>query len=169
MYIAEESPTQLIIKSKRGMMAIAMTLFVIFSLFTVVMIFMYGLQMLAMDFTWWRLLGYLVWQPLSIALVVVGIMFWNNAMRGLEVTFDRQAESVTIRQPKILRMKEQHHSIYSIQRMEMEHIPEARMFAVYIVTKASEKIPIGSVSHFDEEATRDLVKQVRLYLNHRPA
>jgi len=164
MDIIEHTSTRLVIRSKRGMMAVVTTLFVIFSAFTVVMIFGFGIQMLTTNFAWWRLLGYLVWQPLSIALVVVGIMFWNNAMRGLTLTFDRDAEEVTIRQPKLLRMREYTHPIYSISRMEMELMPQARVFAVYLTTKSGEQLPIASISHFDEEHMRDIIKQVRDFL-----
>ncbi|GEM_PF-6368068 len=164
MNIIEHTEARLVIRSKRGMMAVTMTLFVLFSILTAFMIFAYGLQMLSSNFAWWRLLGYLIWQPLSIALVFVGIMFWNNAMRGLTLTFDREAEQVTIRKPKFLRMKEQTHPIYSISRMEMELMPEERIFAIYLVTKSGEQIAITSASHFDEEPTRHIIKEIRNFL-----
>lgn len=169
MYIVENTATQLIIQSKRGIMAVAMTVFVLFSIFTAVMIFFFGLQMLNTNFTWWRLLGYFVWQPLSIMLIVVGVMFWNNAVRGLKLIFDYQSETVTIRQPKFLRMQEHQYSIYSIERMDMELMPEGRVFSVYLVTKAGTHLPLVSISQFDEEPIRQLIKTVRVFLNHEVA
>lgn len=162
--IIEQTSQRLIIQSKRGMMAVAMTIFVMFSIFTMLMIFGFGVQMLTTNFAWWRLLGYCVWQPLSIALVVVGVMFWNNAMRGLILIFDRDTEQVMIRKPRLLRMQENTYPIYSISRMEMEHIPQAHVFAVYLITKSGEQIAITSASQFEEEPMREIVKVVREFL-----
>ena len=164
IHIIEQTPTRLVIRSKRGIMAISMTFFVLFSLFTMGMIFVYGIQMLISNFAWWRLLAYLVWQPLSIALVIIGILFWNTSMRGLTLTFDRTAEQVTIRKPR-LRMQNHSYPIYSIRRMDMERVPEAQVFTVYLVTQSGEHLTIASVSQFDEKPIRDIAKSVRDFLH----
>jgi hypothetical protein len=165
IHITEQTPTLLIIRSKRGVMAIGMTLFVLFSIFTMGMIFVYGIPMLINNFAWWRLLAYLVWQPLSIALVVVGILLWNTSMRGLTLTFDRTTEQVTLRKPRLLRMQSHSYPIYSIRRMEMERVPQAQVFTVYLVTQSGEHLTIATVSQFDEKPTRDMIKSVRDFLH----
>jgi hypothetical protein len=102
---------------------------------------------------------------------VFGVVFsWLGAqtaitvLRGTTCTFDRTTEQVTVTTPERLHLRQDHHSIYGVSHAYAEHNDDLHTFALYLVLRSGERIPLGTCQEFEQDEVETIVKTVRAFL-----
>lgn len=164
MQIVERTSHRLVLLHRQRLLGFVLALFTLLCAATTGMIVVFGLHGLVLHFEAWRLLTLIGWGALGCLLTGLGAAAWAAPGRGLTCTFDREAAIVTIRQPALLRMQEQQHSIYGVLYLDFQQNAEGRSVAVYVVLRSGQRIPLGSVPHYESENIRHIAKTVREFL-----
>lgn len=164
MQIIEHTSTRLVLRYRRRLMAVFVALFTLMSAVIVVMLFFQGAAMLSSNFALWRLVAWIGWLGLGSLFVGLGVISWVNTARGTLCIFDKQAETVTVRRPRWLRMVEVIHSIYGVSHFDFQQNDEVRAVAVYMVLRSGETILLASVPTYDADLVYDVTRQARAFL-----
>lgn len=165
MEIIESTSQKLVIRFRRGLMAVVVAIFTILSIFVVLNLLVQGVMMLSQRYETWRVIALISWMALGLSMVGLGVTSWLNLARGATCTFDKVQEIVTIRQPRLFRMSEVTHSIYSVSHLDLLKNEETKSFAILLVLRSGERIPLATMSIYEEANLRGLIHEVRGFLH----
>ncbi|MFQ3646010.1 MAG: hypothetical protein SNJ54_09350 [Anaerolineae bacterium] len=164
MRLLEQTPTRLTLGQNRPVLALSM-------------VAMLGLSVLLLFNLLWQTaqrgelftpaqwVGLVIWAGLALGLIAFSAWTLNVGLRGTRLIFDRDTQTVTLRRPFRLGLREQRFSIYAVSGLELIHNAELKIYALVLILRSGEKLPLATGSPYAEEQLRRLVKLVREFLN----
>lgn len=170
MRLLEHTPTRLTLGQQRPVSAAAMAVTLLLSVLLLINLTVQAAQRADL-FTGAQWVGYFVWAGLALGLIGVSAWTLNAGLRGVRLTFDRSAQTVTLRRAHRMGLREQVFPIFAVSGLEVTHHSELRLFALVMLLRSGEKVPLATASPYAEAELRALVKIVRDFLNqpYRPA
>ncbi|XWX03036.1 hypothetical protein VZO05_11030 [Aggregatilineales bacterium SYSU G02658] len=164
MRLLEQTPTRLTLGQNRPVLAAAMLAMLALSVLMLVNLLVQTAQR-ADVFTGAQWVGLVIWAGLALGLIGFSVWTLNVGLRGTRLTFDRDAQTVTLRRPFRLGLREQRFAIYAVSGLELIHNAEFKVYALVLLLRSGERLPLVTVSPYAEADVRRLVKRVREFLN----
>ena len=167
MQILEQTPTRMVIRQRHQIMGFAVAIFILFSLLSLILLLWQGVNIFFTpdyEFQFWQILSFWIWIAFSVSFVGLGILIFNNMIRGTICILDRITEKVSIERPRWIRISKQEFPIYAVSHWTLQKLPEARSIAIFIVLRSGEQIPFVSVPSYEEENAQTLIREVRAFL-----
>jgi hypothetical protein len=164
MRLLEHTPTRLTLGLNRPVLAAAMAIMLLLSVLLLVNLTVQTAQRADL-FTGAQWVGYFTWAGLALGLVGVSAWTLNAGLRGVRLTFDRSTQTVTLRRAYRMGLREQVFPIFAVSGLEVTHHHELKLFALVMLLRSGEKVPLATGSPYAEADLRALVKIVRDFLN----
>ncbi len=167
LQIVEQTPVRLVLQDRRPRAAIAAGAVAVLSGLMVISLSLLGVQRLIgtnVDYPLVRGFGLIVFLLFALALALIGGMATLSFAHGISCVFDRENEAFVIRRINLFRPQEIRHSIYGIERLDIERNDEVRAFGLFIVLKSGERVPMAAISMLDEDHMQHLAQQIRAFL-----
>lgn len=111
-----------------------------------------------------RIPALLVFVLAGAGFVAFSLFLLLNVSRGVRVTFDRHAETVTIESARALRRHAETHSIYAVSHVRTERNDEIRAYALILVLRSGAQIPLATLPQHEQNHLESLVATVRGFL-----
>ncbi len=92
----------------------------------------------------------------DVALVGVALFFLLNLSRKVRITFDRESETVVVRQ--------QSFSLYSVSHIRVEGNDEIGVYALYLVLRMGQQVPLATLPYHEQVHMERLVAEVKAFL-----
>lgn len=159
MKVLEQTPTRLVLRSHRPVMAATIVLFIALSGLAVLNLLLQSSRRLSV-LDPFQVLALVLWLSLGLAMLVFAWLAWQSLGRGRVVIFDLEQQQMTLISPQGWRRQMRHIPLPALKRVEVEHNPEVRVYAAFLVLQSGERIALTSFSPFDEEKARALAKQI---------
>lgn len=121
------------------------------------------------DLYWMRLAGLAVVFAFGVGFAWLAAQTALTTLRGTTCTFDRGAATVTVHGPDGWRARHQQHSLYGVSHAHVEHNAELDTFALYLVLRSGERIPLGVCHAFQRAEVETTVQTIRAFLRGRSA
>lgn len=164
MRLIEHTPNRLTLGQQRPLLAAAMLAMLGLSLLLVLNLATQTAQRADL-FTGWQWIGLVVWGGLALGLVAFSVWTLNAGLRGTRLTFDRDAQTVTLRRHHQLGLRVQEYPIFAVSGLELVHNTELNIYALVLLLRSGQKVPLATASPYAEAELRRLVKLVREFLN----
>jgi hypothetical protein len=113
---------------------------------------------------WVRMLGLLIFFVFGVVLAWVVGQTAVQVLQGTTCTFDRLAETVTVRRAGWPRQPPQQMSIYGVSHAHIEHNLELKTLAVLLVLRSGERIPLGVLQAFEQSQAEAILQAVKAFL-----
>jgi hypothetical protein len=165
--ITEHTETRLVLRDRRrGFRALAAA-FTMVSACSVSLLAYNGYQSLILNSSRLdaaRIAVLMLFLTIGMLFVGAGLFVIANMSRDIVITLDRDAETVSVSGPRLLRPIMFQHSIYAVLQMRVEENPEMRAYGLYLVLRSGEQIPLTVVPVYAREHVDQLVYAVRGFL-----
>jgi hypothetical protein len=172
MQILENQPDRLTLRNRSMLFGVMFAVGALLWLFVVMGTAVSGTVRVATqtpppDLIGWRLFGLAVVFVFGVFFTWLGAQTAITTLRGTTCIFDRTAETVTVLQPGGWRSQQQQHSLYGVSHAHVEHNDEFSTFALYLVLRSGERIPLGVLHEFQRAEVDATVQTIRAFLQGR--
>lgn len=166
--VIEESPSRLVLRDQRPTAGIIAAVFTGFSVFTVLAVAYQGIDLLIIradrDLIGMRLVGMALFLAFGIGFTLIGVMAYQHFTKGVTLVLDKAREIMHLQKVNIFRVTQREDPIYGISRIEVQTDERMRVYALYVVLRTGEKIPVAAMSSVDEADMERAVNAIRAFL-----
>lgn len=167
LQVIEQTPTRLVLKDQRFVSGVVAGIFTALSVGSLLMIAYQGVESLFMvqrDLIGWRIFGFALFLAFGVAFTLLGVMAYQHFMKGITLILDKNTETMYLQSVNIFRLKETTRSIYGVSHIEVETDDRMRVYALFVVLRSGEKLPLAAMSTVDEEHMEHVVSVIRGFL-----
>jgi hypothetical protein len=157
--VIEQTPTRLVLRSRRPVMAGTVLVFMALSFLALINLVLQSARRLSL-LDPFQLLAVLLWLSLALAMLGFAWLAWQSLGRGRWCIFDLSTQELTLISPLGWRRQTRHIPLPALKRVDIEHNAEVRVYAAFLVLQNGERLAIASFSPFEEADARTLAKQI---------
>lgn len=108
-----------------------------------------------------RVIALLVFFGAELVFVTLAVLALLTSIRGIRLTFDRSAESVTLERGGVFRAYRRTFSIYAVSHVRVEQSPDSQALALMLVLRSGEQHFVAAMPFYAKEETLGIVHAVR--------
>lgn len=164
MRLLEHTPTRLTLGQRRPLLAMATLVMLGLSVLFLLNLTIHTAQRADL-FTGAQWVGYVIWAGLALGLIGFSVWTLNVGLRGTRLTLDRESQTATLCRPHRLGLRVQEFAIFAVSGLELAYNAELNLYALVLILRSGEKVPLAAASPYAEADLRRLVKLVRDFLN----
>lgn len=167
LHISQQTPSRLALEDRQPGAAVVAALFTALAVLSFLATAYQGAGALTgpgQQFDAMRGTALSVFLLVEAAFVGLGVMAVAHFGLGVRCTLDKDEGTVVIRTAGALRPRHETYSIYAVSHFEVQANESAHAWALFLVLRSGERIPVSAFPAIDREVVDGIVRDLRGFL-----